>query len=99
MQKVYGAYDYRRVDLAIPTERAQRAVERLKAAPPERLAGQTVQRIDTLDGLKLQLGDPGWILFRASGTEPVLRVYCEAQGEDLVDRLVRAGIARIRSLA
>jgi len=99
MQKVYGAYDYRRVDLEIPTERGRRAVERLQADPPARLAGLAVQRIDTLDGVKLQFGDAGWILFRASGTEPVLRVYCEAQGGALVGRLMRAGLSRIRSLA
>jgi phosphomannomutase len=74
-------------------------VERLRSEPPSRLAGLTVQRVDTLDGVKLLFGDPGWILFRASGTEPVLRVYCEAQGAALVDRLIRAGLSRIRSLS
>ena len=55
--------------------------------------------VDALDGVKLLLGDAGWILFRASGTEPVLRVYCEATSTRLVDALLRAGVARIRSLA
>jgi phosphomannomutase len=40
-----------------------------------------VTGIDTLDGVKLLFGEEGWILARASGTEPVLRVYCEAPEE------------------
>ena len=99
MQKEYGAYVYRRVDLALPSELGRRAVARLLSDPPARLAGLAVQRLDTLDGVKLLFGDAGWILFRASGTEPVLRVYSEAASATLLDRLLRAGVARIRSLA
>jgi phosphomannomutase len=98
LQKEFGAYDYRRIDLAIPSEAGRRAVARLREAPPVRLAGQTVRGVDALDGVKLLLGDAGWILFRASGTEPVLRVYCEAAGTRLVDALLRAGVTRIRAL-
>ena len=99
MQAEFGAYDYRRVDLRLPPGRGRVAVERLRDAPPGRLAGQPVLGVDALDGVKLLLGDAGWILFRASGTEPVLRVYCEAAGARLVDRLLRAGTSRIRALA
>jgi phosphomannomutase len=99
MQAEFGAYSYDRVDLRLPTAAGRRAVERLANAPPERLAGQKVLRLDTLDGAKLLFGDAGWILFRASGTEPVLRVYCEATTPALVRRLLRAGSTRIRALA
>ena len=47
-----------------------------------------------LDGVKLLLGDAGWILFRGSGTEPVLRVYCEATSRAVVDRLIDAELLR-----
>jgi phosphomannomutase len=99
MQKEFGAYDYRRVDLHLPPGRGAAAVDRLRQDPPATLAGQPIRGLDTLDGVKLLLGDAGWILFRASGTEPVLRVYCEAAGMRLVDRLLAAGTKRIRSLA
>jgi phosphomannomutase len=99
MQAEFGAYDYRRVDLHLPPGHGRAAVERLLKAPPVSLAGQHVTGLDPLDGVKLLLGDAGWILFRASGTEPVLRVYCEAAGPRLVDRLLRAGTTRIRALA
>lgn len=98
MEDEYGRYQYRRVDLPIEPDRGCRAVARMQEAPPGRLAGLPVERVDTLDGLKLLFGDAGWILFRCSGTEPVLRIYCEAEDRTLVDRLMRAGISRLRRL-
>jgi phosphomannomutase len=98
MEKEYGRFFYRRVDLPIPVEAAREAVARLKEDPPARLAGLAVLRVDTLDGVKLLLGDEGWILFRGSGTEPLLRMYCEARSEALVEKLIRAGLARVRRL-
>jgi phosphomannomutase len=96
MEKEYGRYVYRRVDLPVPVEPARAVVDRLKSDPPSRLAGVAVRGVDALDGVKLLLGDDGWILFRASGTEPVLRVYCEASSAPLLERLIRTGIALVR---
>ncbi len=97
LQADYGHYAYRRVDLPLSTEQGQRAVLALRSSPPSRLAGLTVRGIDALDGVKLLFGDEGWILFRPSGTEPLLRVYCEAGTQALVDRLIRGGLRRLRS--
>jgi phosphomannomutase len=96
MEREFGRFAYRRVDLPMPVEAAREAVARLKDDPPARLAGAVVRGVDALDGVKLLLGDDGWILFRASGTEPVLRVYCEARSAPLLERLIRAGIALAR---
>jgi phosphomannomutase len=97
LAEAYGAYSYRRVDLPMPVEEGARAVGRIRMRPPARLGGLVVKGIDTLDGVKLQFGEEGWILFRPSGTEPLLRVYCEAKGAARVDRLIRSGLARLRS--
>ena len=99
MQAEFGAFAYDRIDLHLPPGAGRRGVERLMLATPGRIAGQQVLGRDTLDGVKLQLGDAGWILFRASGTEPVLRVYCEAATPALVRRLLRAGVGLIRRLS
>jgi phosphomannomutase len=96
MEKEFGRFFYRRVDLPLSLEAARAAVARLKEDPPVRLAGVAVRGVDPLDGVKLLLGEDGWILFRGSGTEPLLRVYCEARTSALVERLVRAGIALVR---
>ena len=96
MEKEFGRFFYRRVDLPMPVESACRAVARMKQDPPARLAGLAVAAVHSLDGVKLLFGDDGWILFRGSGTEPVLRVYCEASSPSLLERLVHAGLARLR---
>jgi phosphomannomutase len=96
MEKEYGKFFYRRVDLPMAVEAAREAVARLKENPPERIAGCAVRRVDPLDGVKLLLGDDGWILFRGSGTEPVLRIYCEARSRSLRERLIRQGTGLVR---
>ena len=95
----YGRYTYRRVDIPMPLEKSRKAVAAIRSAPPARLAGIGVRGIDALDGVKLLLGDEGWILFRPSGTEPLLRVYCEARGDGTGDRLIRGGLAWLRAHA
>ncbi|MGH9749044.1 MAG: phosphoglucomutase/phosphomannomutase family protein [Candidatus Polarisedimenticolia bacterium] len=94
LESVYGAYHYRRVDLPIPAARGRTLVEDLRLRPPDRFAGRRVERVDTLDGVKLLFGEAGWILFRMSGTEPLLRIYSEASSPRLLDRMVRAGVER-----
>jgi phosphomannomutase len=66
-----------------------------KAKHPTTIAGQAVTATESLDGIKWHLGDTGWLLFRASGTEPVLRIYCEAQD----DKAVQAILAQAKKLA
>jgi phosphomannomutase len=84
----YGEYHYRRMDLTAEQERGQRAVDRLLASPPAVLAGLPVTGVADLDGIKLLLGDAGWVMVRPSGTEPVLRVYCEARTPEEVDAIL-----------
>jgi alpha-D-glucose phosphate-specific phosphoglucomutase len=70
------AYD--RLDLQLPEEQKQRVKEVL-ATQPSIFAGRRIESVETRDGTKLNLSDNAWLLFRASGTEPMLRIYCEAQ--------------------
>ncbi len=53
------------------------------ATPPTNIAGIRVERVSTIDGLKLYLHGGSWLLVRASGTEPVVRLYAEAGREEL----------------
>ena len=92
-----GPHYYRRRDLALP-ERIE-IVEYLKAHPPGEVAGLKVRDVETLDGIKLRFRN-GWLLFRASGTEPILRLYCEMDSLDSVnnvleeaERLVKGGLS------
>ena len=88
--RTYGEFHYRRRDLQLPAAQARTLVSGLEQDPPRQLAGLEVSGTDNLDGIKLLLGDDGWIMARPSGTEPVLRLYCEARTPELVERLLQA---------
>ncbi len=85
---------YDRLDLHLPSlEEKDRAMARLKDPVP--LAGLEVERVEDLDGYKWHLAGGAWVLFRPSGTEPVLRVYCEAPEERLVKAVLEEARKRI----
>jgi len=94
----FGELHYRRVDIPCPTEAGRRLVERLRTSPPATLGTLEVSGIDDRDGLKLLFGDDGWILFRASGTEPVLRVYSEVPTVELLDGVMSEALGIVRKL-
>lgn len=78
-----GRHFFHREDLMLTPRRAA-AADELLADPPLEMAGRRVTRIDTLDGVKLHLGGEGWVLFRRSGTEPLLRIYAEMGSPEAV---------------
>ncbi|MDZ7802010.1 MAG: phosphoglucomutase/phosphomannomutase family protein [Trueperaceae bacterium] len=80
------AYD--RVDLPLEGEAAKARLQAALDADPDRFAGREVTSVERLDGVKLNLAGKAWLMFRASGTEPVLRVYCEAQTHEEVRTLL-----------
>jgi phosphomannomutase len=91
-EKLGASYYYDRVDTRFPSERRPEAKARLDAAHPETLAGLRVTDIVTLDGYKYVLEDGGWLLIRFSGTEPIIRVYCETTDESRVKPLLDEGL-------
>ena len=91
-EKLGASYYYDRIDTRFPPERRPEAQSRLDAARPETLAGVRVTDIVTLDGYKYVLEDGGWLLIRFSGTEPIIRVYCETTDESKVQPLLDEGL-------
>lgn len=87
----FGEFHFERRDLHVPLDFGRELVERLKAAPPKHFAGLRLERVDTLDGTKLVFEDESWILFRQSGTEPLLRIYSEAGSPAQVNRMMDEG--------
>ncbi len=96
MEKEYGRYAYDRIDLACPPEVGRGLAEGLAQAPPKRIAGMRVTDINRLDGVKLIFGEDGWLLFRPSGTEPVLRLYCEAPTRAAVNAALKRAAGLVR---
>lgn len=89
--KEFGEFHFQRRDLHVPLDFGKSLVQRLRETPPDQFAGLAVDRVDALDGTKLIFKDESWILFRQSGTEPLLRVYCEAGSREQVDKLMAQG--------
>jgi phosphomannomutase len=72
-----SAYD--RIDLPLASmEVRSRLLQQLQTQPLTEIAGLTVIDCQTIDGYKYRLADKSWLMIRFSGTEPVLRIYCEA---------------------
>ena len=92
MESEYGPHRYGRVDLRLATlADRDRVVAQVTSAPPRRLLDQAVVQADTLDGVKLVRADQSWVMLRASGTEPLLRIYAEAPTEPEVEALLAWG--------
>jgi alpha-D-glucose phosphate-specific phosphoglucomutase len=70
------AYD--RLDLHLSGNALKDAAMNALKDPPKEIAGRKLESVERLDGVKLTLSGNAWLMFRASGTEPVLRIYCEA---------------------
>jgi phosphomannomutase len=94
-----GPHHYRRLDIHLSAGPRPDSPGPVPRTPPPgfRLAGHQVTGVSTLDGTKYQLGEAGWILFRSSGTEPVVRVYVEATTEEDVDTILGDGARLVRS--
>ncbi|MCQ9205459.1 MAG: phosphoglucomutase/phosphomannomutase family protein, partial [Omnitrophica bacterium] len=84
--KQYGHYYYSRT--AIPANRLKKSLESMKL--PNKLYGKPIERVNTLDGIKLITKD-NWLMFRKSGTEPIVRVYAESRSKKEGERLVALG--------
>lgn len=93
-----GPHYYHRIDSLFPAEDKKAILERVAAARPETIAGLNVSDIITIDGHQFIMEDGGWLLVRFSGTEPIIRVYCETTYQDKVDAILQAGM-RIAGLA
>lgn len=92
MEKEFGALHYDRRDLHRPMEQCARLIDRVKSGELDRAFGDGFASREETDGVKLNFADGSWILFRKSGTEPIIRIYCESlepeRVQSMLDRAV-----------
>jgi alpha-D-glucose phosphate-specific phosphoglucomutase len=93
-----GEHYYDRIDTPFEGDRKIRE-QAILNANPETLGGLKVTELVTVDGFQFKLEDGGWLLIRFSGTEPIMRVYCETTHKDRVKAILQDGlkIARIET--
>jgi len=104
LQREFGAHYYGRRDLHIPENVKQGAIQRARADGTQSLSRYRVVKKEYLDGVKFFLdaatngnGAEAWVLFRASGTEPLLRLYSEASTPELVSEILASGEDFVRN--
>ncbi len=90
-QRLGREYHYRRLDLRFPAEERAGIEGRMAAWQPDAIDDTPVTRRGDFDGFKYYLQDESWLLVRFSGTEPLLRIYCETTSAERVERLLAAG--------
>src|ERR1700688_2755225 len=90
----FGEYHYGRVDLELKPGQKEKAIEHFSGAKLKKLADWPVTRREDLDGVKLYLGEIGWLLVRASGTENLLRLYSETSKQETT-RAVLSAVGKI----
>ncbi len=89
MAKV-GPHLFRRLDIPMSVDAAAHLVKKLAENPPKQMGSYRVKGVESGDGVKLRF-DLGWLMFRNSGTEPLLRLYAEAPTQQQLEIMVKAG--------
>lgn len=85
-----GVFEQRRRDIIIQSpEKVLEGLKRIKESPD--LFSANVSSVEDIDGVKLRLSDGSWIMFRQSGTEPVLRIYAESEESRKTENLIIKG--------
>jgi phosphomannomutase len=92
LEKQFGPHRYGRVDTHFPLEKRPVLMEWLKENPPAKLNGSKLREVKSYDGVKFIAEDSSWLMFRGSGTEPILRIYAEARDDRSVKALLKLGV-------
>jgi phosphomannomutase len=86
-----GAHYYDRIDTSFSGNRQTREQQIINSKPAT-IGGLKVTGLNSMDGYKFLLEDGGWLLIRFSGTEPIMRVYCETTHQDRVQAILKDGL-------
>ena len=97
LERRYGRWHSDLQNFHLTPAQVDRLFDRLPRWRPARLAGLAVREFSAMDGHKVILEDDSWLLFRRSGTEPIVRIYAETPTRSRLPELMRAGIRMART--
>ncbi len=92
LEKEYGPHHFARIDTRFPVEKRAALMEHCKTEAPSRLLQSAVTDVKSIDGVKYSAEDGSWLMLRGSGTEPILRIYAEADSEKKAQALLTLGV-------
>jgi phosphomannomutase len=92
-----GPFAYGRIDMLFPVLQLKQNFHALRENPPQSFAGIRVAHVSTADGIKFYFSDGSWMLMRISDTEPLGRIYVGSHSQEVVEKLLKAGKARLFS--
>jgi alpha-D-glucose phosphate-specific phosphoglucomutase len=98
LEREFGAHHYGRVDLTLKHGQKEKALRHFANGNFKRLLDWPITRREDLDGIKIYLGDTGWVMLRASGTENMLRVYSETSRAETTRRVLDEVTALVRKV-
>jgi phosphomannomutase len=98
LQRDFGEHHYGRVDLTVRDGQKEKAIRRFADPKFTELLDWSIARREDLDGVKVYLGEIGWVMVRASGTEPMLRVYSETTRPETTRRVLDEVAALVQRL-
>lgn len=98
LHREFGEHHYGRVDLTLKDGQKEKAIERFADTRFKQLLDRPIVRREDLDGVKVYLSDIGWVMVRASGTEPMLRVYAETTRAEMTRRILKEVVTLVKKL-
>jgi phosphomannomutase len=98
LHREFGEHHYGRIDLALKPGQKEKAIEYFSDGKLRRVLEWPVVRRENMDGVKVYLGDVGWVMVRASGTERMLRVYSETIRPETTRRVLDEVVTIVRAL-
>jgi alpha-D-glucose phosphate-specific phosphoglucomutase len=94
----FGEYHYGRIDLDVRRGQKEKAIAYFANQKTKRVGNWDVTRREDLDGIKVYLGEAGWVMVRASGTENLLRIYSETSRAETTQQVLEVTVDAIQSL-
>ncbi|HVT05696.1 MAG TPA: phosphoglucomutase/phosphomannomutase family protein [Thermoanaerobaculia bacterium] len=95
MENEFGAFHYNRLDLYRSPESCAAFIERARTGDLDNSFGFQMGEREQKDGVKLNFRDGSWLLLRKSGTEPMIRIYCESLERERVDHILGTAVAEL----